>query len=170
MTDEERAALTVKVAELDYETARGDMAERIKIQWSIADATMKALLLANGGAMIALFTFVGNLIARSTTRPAFHAEGLRWAFACFVTGLVLALLTHAAAFVSQEQFMYTSAEESWRQQRIMTTQVSEPPSAKELMYFGRAKIFYTAAFGLAILSVVAFGIGCWKALWSLIVS
>ncbi len=164
MTDQIDAVMVVKVAEQDHAAARADAAERIKIQWSIADATMKALLLVNGGAMIALFTFVGNVMTRTATQPAFDGAYLRWSFGAFVAGLVLALLTHALAFLSQQEALYASAKEAWRHQRIMAAGAWENPPPDEMRHHRRFLILYAVAFGLAVLSLTAFTVGCWFAL------
>lgn len=164
MTDEEKAAAVRKVAEQDYAAARAEAADRIKNQMSIADATMKALLLANGGAMVALFTFVGNLIAKSTTKPLFDAPALWTAFACFVAGLVAALLTHAFAFLSQERFYHQSMHEVWRNQTMLLTGEGIDLSEPELRAVRFGQIAYCVAFVLAIASMVSFALGCASAL------
>ncbi|WP_294189085.1 hypothetical protein [uncultured Sphingomonas sp.] len=151
MTEQSNATMVSKVAEQDHAAAR-------------ADATMKALLLVNGGAMIALFTFVGNVMTRSAGQPAFEPGNLRWSFGAFVVGLVLALLTHALAFLSQQEALYASAKEAWRHQRIMAAGEWEDLAANELQHFRRFTTLYAAAFGLALLSVTAFTLGCWFAL------
>ncbi|WP_426255811.1 hypothetical protein [Sphingomonas sp. DC2300-3] len=164
MTDDEKAAMVRKVAEQDYVAARAEATDRIKNQMSIADATMKALLLANGGAMIALFTFVGNLIAKSAGKPAFDAHALWTAFACFVAGLIAALLTHAFAFLSQERFYHASTYEVWRNQTIMLTAEALEPTPAEVRAYTVGQWAYCAAFVLAVVSIGCFTAGCAAAL------
>ncbi len=164
MTDEEKIAAVRKIAEQDYAAARAEATDRIKNQMSIADATMKALLLANGGAMVALFTFVGNLIAKSTAKPLFDSAALWTAFACFVGGLVAALLTHAFAFLSQERFYYQSMQEAWRNQTMVLTGEPLDHTKLELRAYRFGHIAYCVAFVLAIASVTCFAIGCASAL------
>lgn len=153
-----------RIAEQDHTAARAEAAERIKNQMSIADATMKALLLANGGAMVALFTFIGNALAKAGGKPLFDAASLWTAFACFVAGLVAALLTHALAFVSQERFYHTAMLEVWRAQRVAVTGEAEEPDARETQAFRFGQRAYVVAFTLAVVSVVLFAIGCGSAL------
>ena len=153
-----------RIAEQDHAAARADAAERVKNQMSIADATMKALLLANGGAMIALFTFIGNAMAKAGGKPVFDAAALWTAFACFVAGLVAALLTHALAFVSQERFYHTSMIEAWRAQRVAASGKAEAPDEKEMRALRFGTIAYAVAFTLAMISMVLFAVGCGSAL------
>lgn len=164
MTEDEKTAAVLKVAEQDYTAARAEATDRLKNQMTIADATMKALMLANGGAMVALFTFVGNLIAKSATKPLFDSAALWTAFACFVTGLVAALLTHAFAFVSQERFYHQSIHEVLRNQTMLLTGEALGHSVLELRAYRFGQIAYCAAFVLAVASVACFAIGCASAL------
>ena len=164
MTDDFKAALTRRVAEQDYAAARAEATDRVKNQMSIADATMKALLLANGGAMIALFTFVGNLVAKCAAKPAFDTSALWTAFACFVAGLVAALLTHAFAFLSQERFYHQSMHEVWRNQAVMLTGEALDHTPVELRAYKFGQLAYCAAFVLAVVSIGCFTAGCAAAL------
>lgn len=164
MTDEEKIAAVRKVAEQDYAAARAEATDRIKNQMSIADATMKALLLANGGAMVALFTFVGNLIAKSSAKPLFDAYALWTAFACFVAGLVAALLTHAFAFISQERFYHQSMHEVWRNQTMLLTGEAIDLTDPELRAVRFGQVAYSVAFVLAVASMICFAVGCASAL------
>jgi len=156
-------------AEQDHAGVRADAAERVKIQWSIADATLKALLLANGGAMVALFTFVGNLVARGARTAQFDAGWLWWGFACFVAGLVLGLVCHVAAFVSQDRFYNMSMREVWRHQRIRRSGVFEQPTNDEWRYFGQGKAWYALGVLLSVLSMVLFAAGCGFALQGVLI-
>lgn len=164
MSDDSAIEWVRRIAEQDYTAARAEAADRVKNQMSIADATMKALLLANGGAMIALFTFLGNLLAKSTAKPAFDAGALWAAFSCFVAGLVLALLTHALAFLSQERFYYQAMDEVWRCQNTMVDGVIRDISDAERRANRWGNVAYAIAFVLAVGSIVCFAFGCASAL------
>jgi len=157
-------------ASQELAAARADTADRMKNQMSIADATMKALLLANGGAMIALFTFVGNLVAKSSSgKLPFDAKMLWIAFVCFVCGLVSALIVHALAFMSQDRFYNQAAEEAWRQQDSMLSKIRSSPGPMELKFYRTGMIFYGMAFIMALVSVAAFSCGCGFALSGVLV-
>ncbi len=164
MTDDEKVAMVRRIAEQDYAAARAEASERIKNQMSIADATMKALLLANGGAMIALFTFLGNLLAKASIKPAFDASALWTAFACFVGGLIAALLTHAFAFLSQERFYHQSMHEVWRNQAMLLTGEANEMNQAELRAHTFGQVAYGAAFVLAVASIACFTAGSAAAL------
>lgn len=156
--------LIAREAEQEYNVAKADASDRVKNQMSIADATMKALLLANGGAMVALFTFVGNLVAKSSKVVPFDPTRLWAGFACFVVGLVAALLVHAFAFLSQDRFYNQSMIEAWRQQTSMLTQVRSTPGEKELGMYRQGMAFYGIAFFIALISIALFAVGCGFAL------
>lgn len=158
-----------RAAEQDYAVARADAAERVKNQMSIADATMKALLLANGGAMIALFTFIGNLLAKSSRAIPFDSGRLWVGFFCFVAGLVAALLVHAFAFLSQDRFYNQAMIESWRHQRTWLDGQLAEPGDRELQVASQGQTFYGIAFVLAIVSIILFAVGCGFALSGVLV-
>ena len=64
MSDDER-----RVLEQELAAATSDAADRVRNQVAIAQELLRSLLLANGGAIVALFTFVGNLLTKT---PAPH--------------------------------------------------------------------------------------------------
>lgn len=71
MDDQERRRA---IARHDYEDFKAETAERLKLQAEMAHAALKGLTLANGGAIVALFTFLGN------SRSAVDRGDLWWAF------------------------------------------------------------------------------------------
>ena len=82
--------------------------ERHKAASDYAHAGLKGLFLANGGAIVALLTFIGNV------RPApIDTRGIWWAFAWFSLGLATILLTHILGFVSQTAYMQACLNLSW---------------------------------------------------------
>lgn len=153
-----------KIAAEDAAASRADAAERVKNQMSIADQTMKALMLANGGAMIALFTFIGNLVARSAIGVPFDRTKLWIAFACFVTGLVAALLCHLAAFASQDRFYNQSMHEVYHNQAL--AHGMEPKSPFELVASlnRQGMMAYAVGLALAAVSMITFAVGAGYAL------
>ncbi len=154
-----------RIATEDHAAARAEAAERLKFQMSIADAAMKALMLANGGAMVALFTFIGNLMAKaSAAKLPFSTQSLWVAFACFVGGLVAALLCHIAAFVSQDRFYNQSVREAWRTQEAAVRSVRTSISKVEMRIYRQGTTAYLVGIGLAVVSLVAFAVGCGFAL------
>lgn len=153
-----------KIAEGDLAAARADAAERVKAQLTIADAAIKALMLANGGAMIALFTFIGNPVARSPAALPFNTGRLWVAFACFVVGLTAALLCYVCAFVSQDRFYNQAMVEAWRQQGAWPRGAATMPDDRERGLNRQGVRAYAAGLMLALIGIAAFMIGCGFAL------
>lgn len=162
--------LAAREAEQEHTYARSDAADRQKNQMSIADATMKALLLANGGAMIALFTFVGNLLAKNAKAVPFDTGRIWLGFACFVGGLVAALVVHAFAFLSQDRFYNQAMREAWRQQTSALTKSRSSPGDEEMALFRQGMAYYRIAFFIALVSITLFAIGCGFALAGVLVA
>jgi hypothetical protein len=99
-------------ARLDYENLTADAADRLRLQGEMAQAIFRGLTLVNGGAIIALFTFIGN------SESEFDATKIWWAFGCFVSGLALTLVALMAAFRSQSCYMKSSQYEASDNQRV----------------------------------------------------
>ncbi|MCG7350016.1 hypothetical protein [Sphingomonas sp. ACRSK] len=158
------ADAVAKIAAGEHAAARADAAERVKIQASLADGALKALLLVNGGAMVALFTFIGNLLARADAKPLFDASKLWLAFACFVVGLGVALICHVLAFASQDRFYRQSMMEAWRLQEAAARQLSTAPGEAELRTYRQGGLLYLAGVALSVVSILAFVLGCGFAL------
>jgi len=156
-------------AEQDHTAARADAAERVKIQASIADAAMRAMMLANGGAMVALFTFVGNVMTKGGSAGLFSGAELRSAFACFVGGLVLALAAHVFAFMSQDRFYRQSIEEIRRSQRIQRDGEWEAATRVEEIHNRCGNVAYVAGLVASLISITLFSVGCWFALQGVLI-
>lgn len=97
MTDDERNRL---LAQTDYEELRRDAQDRLPLATQIALAALSGLMLANGGAIVALLTFIGN----STMREGFEPALLQWAFAAFALGVGLAVLAHILGYLIQTNY------------------------------------------------------------------
>lgn len=151
-----------RLAQQDHDAARADAAERVRQQLVIADAGMKALLWANGGALVALFTFIGN--ASGKGKLSLNPGYLWLAFSIFVIGLLSALLTHAFAFLSQDRFYHQSMHELWRAQDDIVSGTRATLRHEELEAADKGQVFYATAFAFAVLSIILFAIGCGFAL------
>jgi hypothetical protein len=102
-----------KVAELDFELAKVDASERLKFQSDFAQAAWRLLTLVNGGAIVALFTFIGN------AKPAID-HGLIWSsFVCFCAGLAFCALSIGAGFFAQAYYMKSNISVAWNKQAEM---------------------------------------------------
>ncbi|WP_375282866.1 hypothetical protein [Sphingobium yanoikuyae] len=106
-------------AEFDLTAARAEIGDRLRNQMSFAEKAMAALMVANGGALVGLFTFIGNVVGKSDAKLRFDTTLLWAAFACFALGVALVLTTHLFAFLSQVNFYNQAAHEMWRHQRTL---------------------------------------------------
>ena len=104
-----------EIAKLDYEMSKADVADRVKFQTEFAHSVLRGLTLGNGGAIVALFTFIGN----NDGTPGYDASLIWWAFAAFLIGLFATFSTAFAAFFSQGFYMRSSASEGWTSQSQM---------------------------------------------------
>lgn len=66
-------------------------------------ATLKTLTLVNGGAIIALLTFIGN----DNVKP--EKEAIFWSFVVFSVGLALSTLDHGLAYFVQESYLNSAS-------------------------------------------------------------
>ncbi|MFZ0268356.1 hypothetical protein [Caulobacter sp.] len=162
MDESERAQ---KVHELLFAAETAEMADRLRYQVQFADSALKSLMLMNGGAIVGLFTFIGNTAGKHAAITLKGAP-LWWAFGSFVLGMVLAMLSNIGAFLSQDFFANATGRE--REETLIRlrgdNRVWKPPTV-----FMRAGI--AAQFGgiaAAILSLCVFAFGCWCALSAVI--
>jgi hypothetical protein len=76
-----------------------DAIARLRFQHEFSLAGFRTLILINGGAIIALLTYAGNVLSRGT------AANLRGAFLAYVGGLVATTAAYIFAYFSQGLFM-----------------------------------------------------------------
>lgn len=96
-----------EIARMDYEARIAAAADRLRFQQETGLAAIKSLMLANGGAILALLTFIGN-------RPGnYDGASLRSAFTYFCVGLGLALLSYLGAYYSQAWFQRFEISNAW---------------------------------------------------------
>lgn len=108
LTDADR-----KIAEVDSAFWREDALKRLDGASGYAQAVWKSLMLMNGGAIVALFTLIGN------SGAAVERYWLWWAFGSFVLGLASTLGSNATGFVCQSYYMHQSTKRAWNAQEIM---------------------------------------------------
>ena len=87
----------------DYESYQQEEQQRLQFQHDFAQSALKSGVLVNGGAIVALFTFVGH------DKAVISSECLWWSFASFAAGLFFSLGAYVCAFVSQGQLMNWAA-------------------------------------------------------------
>lgn len=105
---------------------------------------LKFVLLANGGAAIALLSFLGNAYAKYGM-----AVDMRWPMLCFVGGVLVGGLATITAYLTQ----FTLYNESQR----------EAPNHKSRSH----TLWLYLSLLLVTLGVAAFGIGALSAAWRL---
>jgi hypothetical protein len=72
-----------------------ESSDRLKYQMELAHGVLRNLLLVNGGAIVALFTFIGD------TDRAYEPRGIWWAFTCFAAALVATLVASILGYFPQ---------------------------------------------------------------------
>ncbi len=149
----------IGMADRVYAANIADAAERVKIQAAIADRALQSLMLANGGAMVALFSFVGSEHA-----IRFDAVGLKLAFVIFAIGIGMTLAAHVLAFVSQDRFYLASMLEVKRAKAIIADGTPNPDQTEALRAQMQGQISYIIGLLVAAAATGCFIGGCWFAL------
>lgn len=150
----------------DY--AYADAAERVRFQASFAEKMLNALMLANGGAIVGLFTFIGNVAGKKDAPIHINATPLWVAFACFVIGLALTLGAHVLAFLSQQMFYYQAMEEVERYDRTLAMNELQVDRSAELANNAKGLRYYGIGIAMAVAGVILFVCGAGCALFGLL--
>lgn len=99
MTDEDKRM----AARQEYEAQTTEAHARIQYQIDYAKTLLNGLMLGNGGAILALLTFIGN--TGSKVQPAV----MHGAFGLYAAGLASVFIAYIGAFFSQF-FFYNAAQ------------------------------------------------------------
>lgn len=142
-----------ETARLDHEALQKDAELRLGYQVEFSHNALKALTLANGGAIVALFTLLGNV---DNARLAVDAGLIWWAFAAFTSGLVCTFVASFGAFFSQSFYMLSSQQEAWEKQAEMLGAESKYDHLAEYQKGEKAEFVGIVA---AILSLILFAFG-----------
>lgn len=86
-----------------------DVQERVKFQHDFSQGAFKTLVLVNGGAIVAMLTYAGNVM------KAASIAGLKFAFLCYALGLVVTIIANILAYVSQGSAM----EYAWHRANVI---------------------------------------------------
>lgn len=116
-------------------------------------------MLANGGALVALFTLVGGAGAIHFDMPL-----LKWAFGAFAVGLGLTLAAHMLAFLSQDRFLDASRLNAQRYRDAIVTGRIVPVDERVASTLMAGQRFYRFGLGVFVAAVIAFVAGCLLAL------
>jgi len=99
MIDENARAVALQ----EYEAQTSEAQARVQYQIEYAKTLLNSLMLGNGGAILALLTFIGN--TGSKVAPAMMHN----AFGLYATGLAFVFVAYIGAFFSQF-FFYNAAQ------------------------------------------------------------
>jgi hypothetical protein len=127
---------------------REDATDRLRFQQEFSVSGFKTLILINGGAVIGLLTYAGNLADKAV------ATHLQWAFGGYTLGLVLAVLAYLPAYYGQGQVMLHSASVAFQ-----AMGVEEPDEETQKKRVQRSELWIGIATVLCLLSVAAFVTG-----------
>ena len=147
-----RAELAAK----DADRLRNAAADRLKLANECAHGALKGLFIANGGAIIALLTFVGNAKIRVP-----ETSDLRCGFELFSSGLAAVLMAYVAGYVSHAFYMQAEFNLS-SQADSKAYQTGE--EFDHLAHERRGNCAESIGIGLAILSLILFVGGAFAAL------
>ena len=131
---------------------------RLEYTVQYAQAGLRSLFLANGGAVIALLTLVGN------TGREVGANGLFWSFIWFGAGLGCCLAAYFFGANSQDHLMNAAFNEAHKAiaEATESGETFDPDS-----WDGKAQLALKIAGGLAISSLIFFLVGAFVALFAI---
>lgn len=150
------------------DAAYADAAERVRFQASFAEKLLNALMIANGGAIIGLFTFLGNLIGKQGSPIHVSVVPIWAAFVCFVLGLALTLAAHIMAFLSQQMFYFQAMEEVDRFDRAIVMDEPQMDRSAEIAHNSSGNRHYARGMAMAGVGIILFVAGCASALIGLL--
>lgn len=149
---------TREIALDDYRAYIAEGAERTRFQVDYSQSTLRNLQLVNGGAIVALLTFLGN------NDVAFNFRGIWWAFVWFGCGLFSSLAAYLGAFFSQHFYMQVTYLQAWNAQ-LRARGLQEKYEIQS--DHKRGNVALACGVSLAVLSLVFFIIGAFVALLAL---
>lgn len=155
-----------EIARLDYEILKADAAERLKYQVEFGQSIFRGLLLINGGAIIALFTFIANIVGKPGM--AIAVGRLWWAFSFFTAGLIFTILATIAAFYSQLFFAHTGMREAWSKQAEMVG--AEKSGFDSQTPFAQGQLALIGVITSVFIALAAFIVGAGFALHGVLLS
>ncbi|ASY44979.1 hypothetical protein CJD35_11415 [Sphingobium xenophagum] len=146
------------IMRMERECASQEAEATARLSYSIgfAQSGLQALTLINGGALVALFSFVG-----SSSAVTFDLAALWWAFGIFAAGLVFNICAYLGAHLSQDRFYIVAQYLAWNAQDAMA---DKDASHDPMPPYKAGSIAQMAAMLCAILALAAFIAGCGFAL------
>ena len=142
----------------DYEAQTTEALARVQFQIDYSKTLFNGLTLANGGAILAILTFIGN------TTGKVDPTKMMCAFSFYIAGLVLVFLAYIGAFFSQFFFYNAAQFMAWNAQAEATGAKPLHDLTKEGR---RGNVAMIAAVVACLASLVAFVCGSVSALGAL---
>lgn len=154
-TVEQEQTIIAELALLEGQRRWDETSDRLRYSVEYAQAGLKGLFLANGAAIIALLTFVGN------TRRQVESVALWWSFSWFALGLAAVLAAYICAYVSQSEIMHAAFKQSRAAESaaFKTGQCFDPVSHEDA-----GNLAVIAGLWLAIAALGLFVLGAFVAL------
>ncbi|MBO9518366.1 MAG: hypothetical protein J7493_09890 [Porphyrobacter sp.] len=132
-----------------------EVRDRLNFQLGLAQSTLRNLMLVNGGALVALLTFIGN-------SDSYDRTGIFKASNCFSIGLGLVLTAYFAAFWSQLAHGKDALEKARNELAGQGNADGRAPGLEDSEISGKHR--QRLATLLAVLSLVAFVAGSYLAM------
>lgn len=146
-----------EAAQQDYEQWMSGVADRLKFQQELGLGAIRSMILVNGGAVLALLTFLGN-----KSQPVTPAD-LRAAFLWYGVGLSLALLTFFAGYLGQGRYMWHDTSQAYDAQ-LRKAGLPEQYGAAAKKEARQGMLWTGLAVALLLASLLSFAAGSWRAL------
>lgn len=159
MEIDDRPDLVREINWRDHDVHQAEVAARLQFQFEYAQSALKTLVLVNGGAIIGLFTFIGN------DKATFEWSGLKCAFASLVIALFLSMFAYFGAFFSQANYMNLASFHALASRNAAGGLPQEEGQRdSEIKYRRHGNMFLGLGVALAFASLGAFALGSWFAL------
>jgi hypothetical protein len=147
----------IEVARLDHAEHLQEISERRGYQMQLALSALRGLALANGGAIVALFTFIGNVGLAS------GSSALLWGgFAVFAVGLSASIAATIFGFFAQGYYGFSTQHQIWNEQRMMFG--AESDSGEYTAFHAKGQRAENSGVITAIVSLGCFVVGSGLAL------
>ena len=151
----EKSRVGSESVKLSFDEYMMEASSRLQYQMDMAQSLLRALTLGNGGAIIALLTFIGN------TDAAVDKQIIWWSFLHFGAGLVGVFCGYIGGFFSQNYFYVSTLYEAWNAQAEYDGQVGPYDNLKP---YRLGNIALGVGIASAILSLIGFIAGSLLAL------
>ena len=129
-----------------------DTKQRQQFQQEYTLSGFRSLILINGGAVLALLTYAGNL------SDAGLARSLTWSMAAYLAGMLFAVLAHLSAYTSQNDLANSSVIEAYKLLGLKSAS-----EKAQTFYDKRGGLLIATTIALVIASLISFAPGSYLA-------